>query len=107
MLVNGTQNRKLAGWAPGGVHLRPGGRSVRECRPGCGRIGHLCLLALDYPAGLRKTDKRSCIVGDDRQMGHNTENPEKKGCKLAQASIHEHNQGGPQPGRPIFTPFPN
>lgn len=101
MLVNGTQNRKIAGRTPGGVHLPPGGRAVRECRPGPGRKGQFCLLALRDADRVYQPDKGECVTGDNRTVGAQTGNPVEKGCKLAIASIHEHIQGGPQPGRPI------
>ena len=102
MLVNGTQILQSAGWTPGGVHLPPDGRAMRECRPRHGRNGQFCLLALDHPYYLREVDICSCIVGDYCTLAHPIKDYDKKGCKLAKASIHEHDQGGPQPGRPIY-----
>ena len=102
MLVNGTQNLQLAGWAPGGVHLRPGGRAGRERRAGGGRKCHFRLLALDHPADLCETDPCVGIMGDNGPMDNYLENPVTKGWQLASAGIHEHFQGGPQPGRPLY-----
>ncbi len=103
MIVNGTQNRKLAGWTPGGVHLLPGGRALRECRPGAGREGHVRLLAHHYPFRLHEPCAICGIMGDACPMGTIAEKSEKKGCKLAEASIHDHVRGRSQPDGPFIT----
>lgn len=103
MIVDGTQNRKLAGWTPGGVHLLSGGCALRECRPGAGREGHVRLLAHHYLVGLHEPCAFGSVMGDICKMGFIAEKTEKKGCNLAEASINDHVRGRSQPDGPFIT----
>ena len=102
MLVNGKTSQQLAGWTPDWVHLPSGVRPHGECDSGIGRKGRICLLALDYLGTDGQSQSLIGFVGDNGQMVDQMEIDCEKGCQPAKAGIHEHSQGGMQPGLPFY-----
>ena len=104
MFENGKNHQLCDRRDPGGIRLSLGGSAERECRPGPGRQGQLCLLALGDPVHPDLLLQEGRPLGDFRPDGRPDPTNEKTGRKVfvEQKPILEHHQGGARPGRPIY-----